>query len=277
MSTLSEKLAGSSENVENSDESTFEKKESPKYKDLLVADPPIAGQEFCCVSFVSPETEIKRREMFMFEKFVDQWELTRSMARFHDFLGFLSCKYSLATEKVFTDFQEFLKQEEENVYETLSVAQEFEQFLDVHEQTLGKAYEEQTQFRTSVRGIKIRGNFATEQEADEYAMYLRDLEPTVNVLKGVVGKWMPFDPKRGVSEQYKEERLNQLFQERDKNAQKAAKFMEERKRVTIERALKENKIRAEQSGNKLTQYMDENGKLCSVLDHMAVEEREAAK
>ena len=32
--------------------------------DLLKVDKPIAGQKFYCVSFISPENEIKNRERF---------------------------------------------------------------------------------------------------------------------------------------------------------------------------------------------------------------------
>ena len=43
----------------------LDKTENPKYVDLLDEDKPIAGQKFCCVSFVSPEHIIKQREHFL--------------------------------------------------------------------------------------------------------------------------------------------------------------------------------------------------------------------
>ena len=42
---------------------------NPKYVDLLEEDKPIAQQKFVCVSFVSPETELKAKEMYFFEHF----------------------------------------------------------------------------------------------------------------------------------------------------------------------------------------------------------------
>ena len=41
--------------------------ENPKYVDLLDEDKAIAGQKFCCISFVSPEHIIKQREHFLME------------------------------------------------------------------------------------------------------------------------------------------------------------------------------------------------------------------
>ena len=38
-----------------------------KYVDVLDEDRPIANQKFTCVSFVSPETTLKNREIFFFE------------------------------------------------------------------------------------------------------------------------------------------------------------------------------------------------------------------
>ena len=40
--------------------------ENPKYVDLLEEDKPISGQKFVCVSFVSPENILKRKELFFF-------------------------------------------------------------------------------------------------------------------------------------------------------------------------------------------------------------------
>ena len=41
-----------------------------KFVDLLDEDRAIANQKFVCVSFVSPETVLKQKELFFFESFV---------------------------------------------------------------------------------------------------------------------------------------------------------------------------------------------------------------
>ena len=47
-------------------------KPNPKYIDLCDEDTPIAGQKFACMSFISPEKILKKRELFMFEHFLKQ-------------------------------------------------------------------------------------------------------------------------------------------------------------------------------------------------------------
>ena len=42
--------------------------ENPKYVDLLEEDKPISGQKFVCVSFVSPENILKRKELYLFKE-----------------------------------------------------------------------------------------------------------------------------------------------------------------------------------------------------------------
>ena len=42
---------------------------TPKYVDILEEDKPIAGQKFVCVSFVSPENILKRKELYFFDQF----------------------------------------------------------------------------------------------------------------------------------------------------------------------------------------------------------------
>ena len=64
--------------------------ENSKYVDLLDEDRPIAGQKFCCVSFVSPENILKQREMYFMEEFLKSWDLTKSLEKFSQFLNFVS-------------------------------------------------------------------------------------------------------------------------------------------------------------------------------------------
>ena len=62
---------------------------NPKYVDLLNEDPVIASQLYGCYSFVSPEKIIKQKDVFFFEKFVKQWNFTKSFSQFYDFLQFI--------------------------------------------------------------------------------------------------------------------------------------------------------------------------------------------
>jgi len=85
-------------------------KNNPKYVDVLEEDKPIAGQKFVCISFISPEKIIKLKEMFFFEEFLKNWEFSKSMEKFIQFLNFLSYKYKLSFDDISTDFKEFLSE-----------------------------------------------------------------------------------------------------------------------------------------------------------------------
>ena len=136
-----------------------------KYVDLLEVDKPIAGQTFGCFSFISPETILKQREMYYFDEFLKQWEMNKSMEKFHQFLNFLSFKYKLQFEEVIKDFETFVKEERETIVSS-SVENDYKTFLDAKEEELEKNFNVKHNFQTSVRGFKARGNFSSQEEAE---------------------------------------------------------------------------------------------------------------
>ena len=60
--------------------------------DLLDEDRPIAEQKFVCLSFVSPEKEIKRKEMFQLQEITKQYHFTKSAELLTKYSNFLSFK-----------------------------------------------------------------------------------------------------------------------------------------------------------------------------------------
>jgi len=51
--------------------------QNSKYVDLLEEDKAISGQKYVCVSFVSPENILKKRELFMFEEFLKDYDFSK--------------------------------------------------------------------------------------------------------------------------------------------------------------------------------------------------------
>jgi hypothetical protein len=238
---------------------------NPKYVDLLEVDKPIAGQTFGCFSFISPEKILKQREMFYFEEFLKQWEMNKSMEKFHQFLNFVSFKYKLQFEEVIKDFETFVKEERETIVNS-SIEDDYKTFLDREEEELEKKFNVKHNFQTSVRGFKSRGNFASQEEAELRAKLLRETDPSFDVFVGPVGTWLPWEPeayKTGRVE-YMEEELNQLAHEKKKNEEVAKTAFEQRVKETKQKAIDENKKNAEKHGNVLTQDIDEEGNLVGV-------------
>jgi hypothetical protein len=260
-------------------------KPNPKYVDLCDEDPPIAGQKFVCLSFVSPENILKKREMYLFEKFVQQWDLSKSMEKFSDFLNFVSFKHNLNVQSVLTDFNEFAKEEDVKLKSDAKwVENDYKTFIDNHEERLNTQFNQDNKFQTSVRGVKIRGSFGTQEEAERNCKKLRENDPTHDIYLGQVGLWMPFEPnayKTGKVE-FLEPELNRLHEEKLKNEILAKQEFDNRIKEAKREAIRKNVELAQKSGNKLTQTIDEDGNLVGAntmnFDHLEVadpEEQEA--
>ena len=251
--------------------------ENPKYVDLLDEDDAVAGQKFACMSFISPEKVLKKRETFLFDQFVTQWDLSKSMSKFSDFINFISYKYNLKVEDVISDFNDFTKEEEEKM-KAMTVNDDYANFLDKNEDRLTEKFLKDNAFQTSTRGLKIRGVFANQEEAEMRCKKLRELDPNHDIYVGPVGIWIPWDPdayKTGRVE-FMEEELNQLHQEKVKNEAKAKEEFDRRIKETKRKAIEENIKLAQKSGNVLTQTMDENGNLIGVKETVDFESREVA-
>lgn len=251
--------------------------ENPKYVDLLDEDDAVAGQKFACMSFISPEKVLKKRELYLFDQFVTQWDLSKSMSKFSDFINFISYKYNLKVEDVISDFNDFTKEEEEKM-KAMTVNDDYSNFLDKNEDRLTEKFLKDNAFQTSTRGLKIRGVFANQEEAEMRCKKLRELDPNHDIYVGPVGIWIPWDPdayKTGRVE-FMEEELNQLHQEKVKNEAKAKEEFDRRIKETKRKAIEENIKLAQKSGNVLTQTMDENGNLIGVKETVDFESREVA-
>ena len=242
--------------------------QNPKYIDMLDEDKPVAGQKFACISFISPEKIIKQREMYQFQQFLKQWDLHKSMEKYTQFMSFLAYKYSLNFDNLTKDLQEFCKEEKDNLFATGSLEDEYKNYLDMNETHLEERFNKDHQFKTSVRGIKIRGSYPSQQEAELRCKMLREVDPNHDVFVGPVGMWMPFHPeayKTGRVE-YLEDELNQLMHEKHNNEQSAKQEFDKRVRETKEKAMEDNKKKALASGNVLTQTINADGNLVSIAN-----------
>ena len=255
--------------------SSFEKKtlptgeNNPKYVDLCDEDPSIAGQKFTCLSFVSPEKILKKREVYLFDQFIKNWEFSKSMERYFEFIHFIAYKHNMNVETLIADFNDFVKEESDKLKKS-GIDDDYKNFMDKQEDKLNEKFNKEHSFQTSTRGLKVRGVFASQEEAEQKCKKLRDQDPNHDIFVGPVGIWIPWDPdayKTGRVEHLEEE-LNALHQEKMKN--------EEIIRETKKKAIMENIEKAKSSGNVLTQSMDDDGNLIGVKETVNFEEREVA-
>jgi hypothetical protein len=250
---------------------------NPKYVDLLTEDPPLAEQKFVCVSFVSPDKIIKQKNAFMFERFVKNFDLDKSSKKFVQFLNFLSYKYNLNFNKVMDDFNDFIKSEQPKLVDT-TIEDDFKNFMDANEKSLEQEFNQMVGFQTSTNGVKVRGVFPSQEEASMRCKMLREIDPNHDIYVGPVGVWVPWEPeayKTGKVD-YMEDELNQLMHKKMENEANAKQHFDQRVIESKKKAIEDNIRKAKESGNKLTQNIDENGNLVGVNNTIEASLNESA-
>jgi len=235
-----------------------------KLVDLLDEDKPIAEQKFACLSFVSPEYIIKNKNLFLFESFLEEYEFSKSMEKFTKFINFISYKYNIKSDDLHEQFKKFVDSERETLQTT--VEDDYKNYIDNNEKRLDSEYAKKNEFQTSVRGIKVRGVFPNQEEAELRCKMLRELDPNHDVYVGPVGIWMPFHPEayKTGNVQYLEKELNELMHEKKKNDDYSKSVFDKRVKESKVKAIQENIEKARETNNKLSQTINENGELVSI-------------
>lgn len=241
--------------------------------DLLDEDKPIAEQKFVCLSFVSPEKILKDKNLYFFEKFVEQYNFTKKAELLTKFSNYISYKYELKTDDIMNDLKEFSTIEKESMYE--NIYDDYKTFMDKNEDKYETQFNKEHEFQTSVRGLKVRGVFPTQEEAEMRCKMLRQIDPNHDVYVGPVGLWVPFHPdayKTGRVE-YLEKELNQLMHEKNQNEEQAKLQFEKRVKESKLNAISENMEKAKKYGNKLTQTINEDGELVGTDEGNTLEKK----
>ena len=152
--------------------------------DFLNVDNPVPGQNFVCLSFLSPESVIKKKDTFIL----------------HNFLKQIATDYNL-TESDLID--------------------KFEDFKYVNEKTLTQQFSEENDFLTNCRGVKVRGVYDTKVEAEHRAKLLQKLDKNHSVFIGQIGYWLPWDPSLtyldDIDGEYLNNELNTLMKKYKEN------------------------------------------------------------
>ena len=202
-------------------------------EDFLEVDPKIPGQNFVCLSFVSPDRVLKQKETHFMTKFIE-----------HLFNG--EDQYTM-------DMKDKMMNKEIKVdYDTIKNF--YEDWLFTRKEKMESEFYEQNEFRTTMRGLKIRGTYDTHKEATIRAQVLRRKDPNFNVFVGQVGSWLPWDPEcEQIQEQeYQEEMLNELVKKYQENLENRDNMYDQLKEEQIKKAredLRERKAKLAQEQN----------------------------
>lgn len=240
--------------------------------DLLDEDRPIAEQKFACLSFVSPEYLIKKKDEYFFETFVSQYDTSKSMEKFVEFLNYISYKYAISSEEIMKEYSSFIDKFKDELKN--DVSNDYKNYVDKHEEQLELKFSKEHSFQTSTRGLKVRGVFPSQEEAELRCKMLREADPNHDVYVGPVGIWVPFHPEayKTGNVQYLERELNDLMHEKKKNEDKAKLDFDTRVKQSKVDAIEKNMEKAKENNNKLTQTINEKGELVSI-ENMNTQEK----
>ena len=207
--------------------SAFKKEENDDIQeDFLEVDPKIPGQNFACLSFVSPEKMLKEKEVHFVSKFLE-----------HLFN---------ADDQYTVDMKTKMMDNEQKIDYT-TIHKFYHDWKYSRTEKLEQEFYENNDFHTTMRGLKVRGVYDTHKEASVRAQVLRRKDPSFNVFVGQVGYWLPWDPEcEQVQEQeYQETMLNDLVKKYKENLDNRDNMYEQMKEEQLKKAKEENKMKRE--------------------------------
>jgi len=108
--------------------------------------------------------------------------------------------------------------------------------------------------------VKIRGIYATREDANKRAKFLLSIDPDFHVFVGELGKWLGWDPDPNTIEdqEYSDKKLQKLVTDYKKNRSKAKVMEEERKREILEESVKRETTKATRQQDRMKNKMEQN-------------------
>jgi len=219
-------------------------------KDYLTEDPELRGQKYVCLSFLSPEDILANKDVFYFERYVADYaknmetlfaglknkfgEEAKAMSAVIDSLTpevkaieaiagnpetdtapetvesmLLAArdKNNAAIEMLNT-----IRDLNMSFFDSGRLQDDFRFFRNQNSDELEREFHELNAFRTTVRGIKVRGVYETVVEAQGRCEYLKKQGDKFNIYIGTVGCWCPWNPSPDqMDSKFDEDHLNTLM------------------------------------------------------------------
>ena len=239
---------------------------------FLEGDEEIRGQKYVCLSFLTPNRGILRnKDLFFFSKFMESYEMSHRIDATESFLmkSFNSMQSTLSdiemdlrntpvddisgTQEVLLKLSDKIAKSraeisrktsselESHVKSNLSdfrestIIDSYEKYMLKNRQSLEDAFHKQENFQTTMHGLKVRGVYSNQEQANARAKALNKKDPYFNVYVADVGEWLPWDPSPDdvKDQEYQSEDLNKLMKSYRENAEKRDEFFEEEKRQKV--------------------------------------------
>jgi len=226
-----------------SSKSRFDELNEVDNEDFLEVDKPIPGQNFVCLSFVSPDKLLARKEDYYFHEYnKKRFKMLQDdfNEKFNKVMN--DCLDGKVDLGKLNELQKlFNKSTDEQVNQNFSLfVDELKDFRYANEDAIEEKFHEENNFQTSVRGIKVRGVYNTLKEAQIRSKVLQRIDPTFHIFVGQVGYWLPWDPNADKIEnqEYLNSQLNDIVKKYKENENKRDEFYEQQKQEKKKQSLK---------------------------------------
>ena len=199
--------------------------------DFLEVDQKIPGQNYACISFISPENVINQKNTFMMSHFLT-YMLGNSVE---------DEDQERIRQSIISNAKDMFKKDDNLSYK--STQSLYDTWIYTREEKLNEQFNESLDFKTSTRGVKVRGVYDTLREAQVRAKILQKRDKNFNVFVGQVGYWLPWDPAADSvqEEEYQEGQLNELMCKYKENCSTREDFYEKDKEDKIRKTKEENR------------------------------------
>jgi hypothetical protein len=204
---------------------------STKEVDYLDEDKPIRGQNYVCLSFISPEEILADKEVYAFSRYLETFA-----GNLKTMVDMLKLRHPEDT-----DMLDSLVETNKHIFDPACLQDDYRYFRKSNSAEIDRVFLEKNDFKTCVRGIKVRGAFETLREAQVRAEVLKRMGDKFDIFIGQVGTWCPWSPNPEdlADQEFAETQLNTLMKKYKENVQLKDAFFEQRKQEKIEKSLAE--------------------------------------
>jgi len=220
-------------------------------EDFLDEDNEIPGQRYVLLSFLSPEKVLERKEHYFLEQFLKNYEITWKTKNLEKFLAEQVLTFNakldaevtrletaeqkdaadicrqarIPVDTVLSSYQTYVKENAKDIT-TTKIKESYDDFMFSNEKRLEDDFFAKNNFQTTIRGMKVRGSYSTQEEASARAKKLQRNDPIHNIYVAEVGKWLAWDPNphNVSSQEYQEEELNSLMKAYKENEEAREQF-----------------------------------------------------
>jgi hypothetical protein len=191
--------------------------------DYLDEDEKIRNQNYVCLSFLSPEDILANKDAYYISKFIQQFSKD-----INSLFDNLKTKFPDEESKSLLDN---VRKSNSYLFDEKEMDEHFKFFKSNNYDDIEKDFHAKNNFQTTIRGLKVRGVYNTEDEARRRIETLKKKDTYFDIYMGEVGCWMPFSPNPTSIEdqEYGDQQLNTLMKKYKENKDAKDTIFDDRK------------------------------------------------